>query len=425
MEIDLPYNFDVDQRPFQAQIWDSPKMNKLLCVPRRHGKTSLAINYLISEAIQNTNKVYWYVCPTQRQAKEVVWKAPDMINRYLPPQAVKNKNEVELCIYFKNGAQIHIKGADDPDSLRGTNPFGIIMDEYAQIKPQLYDEILMPIVKANGGWVWLMGTPKGRNDFFIKYQRLAQNPNWQVLKIKASEAGILSNEVLTEARQSMTERAFSQEFETEFLEGAGQVFRRIKENATSELREPESNVDYVLGVDLARVQDWTVIKVFNTKNWQEVYSDRFNQIDWNLQKARIEAIARRYNNALIRVDATGAGDIIAEDLKNQGLMVEAFVFTNNSKKNIMQNLSMLLESDQIKILPDDITIKELEAFTFEVGSTGTIKYSAPEGLHDDAVCSLALAVWQLPVKELKPLDDYLSTNKSSLGYNEWGEPVYT
>lgn len=424
MEIILPYNFYPEARPFQAQIWNSKQKNKLLVIPRRHGKTSLALNFLICEAIQNSNKIYWYIAPTIKQAKEIVWKAPEMLLKYLPKEAVEKKNEVELTIYLKNGAQIHVKGADDPDSLRGTNPFGVIIDEYAQIKPELYDEILMPILKANGGWVWLMGTPKGKNDFYLKYQKFLNDSNWFVMRLKASEAKVLPPDVLEEAKQSMTQAAFSQEFETEFLDGAGIVFRRIRENACTLPEEPQSGVDYFVGVDLARHVDWTVIKVFRTDTWKEVYHDRFNQIDYNLQKAKIEAVIRRYNNAMARIDATGVGDPIVEDLKMQGLGIEGFVFTANSKAQIIQNLVMMLESDQIKILPEETTVKELEAFAYEVGHTGRVRYSAPDGQHDDCVMALALAVYKLPPKSVATLTgvEYL-TREIETKYNSYGEPI--
>lgn len=423
--IELPYNFYPETRPFQAQIWNAPQKNKILVIPRRHGKTSLALNWLICEAIQNPNKVYWYIAPTQKQAKEIVWKAPEMIGKYLPMEAVDKKNEVELTIYLKNGAQIHVKGADNPDSLRGTNPFGVIIDEYAQIKPELYDEILMPILKANGGWVWLMGTPKGKNDFYLKYEKFKNDSEWFVLRLRASEAKVLPPDVLLEAQKSMTQTAYSQEFETEFLDGAGAVFRRVRQNAAVLPEEPQSGVDYFVGVDLARHVDWTVIKVFRTDTWQEVYHDRFNQIDYNLQKAKIEAVIRRYNNASARIDATGVGDPIVEDLRMQGLAIEGFVFTNSSKAQIVQNLVLLLESDQIKILPDEQTVKELEAFSYEIGATGNVRYSAPDGQHDDCVMALALATYKLPPKTPKSYEGVEFLNRViEPKYNEYGEPSY-
>lgn len=422
MAIELPYNFEPSQRPFQAKIWNDKRKNKLLVIPRRHGKTSLAINWLIVEAIKNPNKVYWYLCPTQRQAKEVVWKAPEMINKYLPIEAVDKKNEVELTIYLKNGAQICVKGGDEPDSLRGTNPYGVIIDEYAQIKPEIYDEILMPILKANGGWVWMIGTPKGKNHFYLRYQQAQHLQDWQVVHLKATDSNVLSSEILAEAKKDMTEKAFSQEFLCEFLEGAGNIFRRYKENATTRGAEAVHGGQYQIGVDLARHQDFTVISVIDAKTHKQVHLDRFNQIDWNLQMSRIEAITRRYNNAKINIDSTGVGDPITLELKQRGLNVEAFVFTNQVKNALIQNLALQLEQDKIKIIPDEEQLKELGNYTFETTAHGNIRYGAPSGQHDDIVTALALSVYNLPEKQL--VNRTYLEDETAIRYSDFGEPVY-
>jgi phage FluMu gp28-like protein len=419
MQIELPYNFEF--RKFQEEIWFDERKNKLLVIPRRHGKTSLAINWLIQEAICNPNQVYWYIAPTYTQAKGIVWRAPDMLNKYLPPEAIKDKNQSELIIYFKNGSQICVKGADNPDSLRGMNPQGVIIDEYAQVKPEIYDEILMPILKANSGWVWLVGTPKGKNHFYQKYMQCQHLPDWQVSHLKASKSGVLPKFVLEEAKKAMTEKAFQQEFECEFLEGAGNIFRRILENATSAPEEP-TNHEYQMGVDLARHVDFTVISVIDTKTRRQVYLDRFNQIDWNLQMARIEAIARRYNNAKINIDCTGVGDPITLELKQRGLNIEAFTFTNPVKNALIQNLALCLEQDKIKILHDEVQIQELSNYTFETTAHGNIRYGAPDGQHDDCTIALALAVYNLPERPLinaMPLEEQMG-----ITYNQYGEPVY-
>src|SRR5258708_3189743 len=228
MDITIPYNFDLSARPYQFDILDDPRSNKVLILHRRAGKTSLALNKLIVEATypENAGKVFYYVCPTQRQAKEVVWKAPDMLFRYLPEEIVEKKNEVELTIYLKNKSQIHIKGADDPDNLRGTNPYGIVLDEYAQMKPEVYNEIFRPVLAANGGWVWFIGTPKGKEDLYNKFRFAQDNmKTWQALIIKASESNIIPTEALQLAQREMTQAAYTQEFECEFLEGAGTIFR--------------------------------------------------------------------------------------------------------------------------------------------------------------------------------------------------------
>jgi hypothetical protein len=150
-------------------------------------------------------------------------------------------------------------------------------------------------------------------------------------------------------------------------------------------------------VDLAKYNDWSVLTPFNLNTFIAYPQERFNQIDYNLQKAKIEAMARRFGNALIWPDSTGVGDPIVEDLKARGLRIgndgEGFKFTKVSRMNLLNNLAILLEQDKIKIPDDEGLISELESFQYSLGETGKIKVKAPEGLHDDRCISLALAVW--------------------------------
>jgi len=158
-----------------------------------------------------------------------------------------------------------------------------------------------------------------------------------------------------------------------------------------------------MGVDLAKYNDWTVITPFNMSTFIAYPQDRFNQVDWRLQKARIEVAARKYGNALMRVDSTGIGDPVAEDLKAQGLNFDddsSFKFTEQSRANLLNNLAILLEQGKIKIPNDPILISEMEGMQYSTGETGKLKVVSTTK-HDDCVMSLALAVWGIkdPIKE--------------------------
>lgn len=408
-----PHNFDLTTRPYQGQIFFDKRRNKVLVIHRRAGKTSLALNKLLYDATlpENYGKVYYYVCPTQRQAKDIVWKAPDMLQKYLPDYVVEKRNEVELTIYLKKGivkgvkggkdlpcggSQIYIKGADDPDSLRGTNPYGVVLDEYAQMRPEVYNEIFRPVLAANGGWIWFMGTPKGKDDFYAKYNYAKEHPKqWQSYLLKASQSNVIPAENLAEAKNEMHEKAFSQEFECEFLEGTGIIFRRIGENVYGQFEEPSQSKQYKMGVDLARLHDYTVLTVIDRHTHNVVYFDRFKEIDWQFQKARIEALARRYNNCPITIDATGIGDAISGDLRRLGLQIQDIRFTSQTKKDLIENLAVMIEQNRIRYPNILELIKELEDYTYALLPTGNIRYEAPAGAFDDCVISLALAVWQI------------------------------
>lgn len=394
----IPFNFDPRVRPFQLEILKNPARFKSLIIHRKAGKTALAINKLIIESQLHQNKVFWYVAPTYRQAKEIVWKDPEMLQKYLPTQIVDKKNDTELSIYFKNGSVLSVKGADEPDSLRGPNPLGTVLDEFPTMKPQVWDEIISPIVFANPeAWCWFIGTPKPMGSHAHKIHDEAKTrPGWFSMTITADSSGIIPAEALAEARTTMTQDAFEQEFMCKWFDEGGVVFRGVDQCVEGEYKEtPDTRFNYQFGFDLAMHVDWTVGIGINKSTHKVCFFDRYNQIDYNLQKARIEATLRRYGNPPCNMDQTGVGEPIVQDLQSRGLNINGIQFTESMKKNLVTNLALNIEQRLIKFPKIPELIEELKIYGYEILPSGKIRYGAPEGRHDDTVMALALAVWNL------------------------------
>lgn len=395
MEITIPYQWT--PAPHQLSVLQRPQRFQVLVMHRKAWKTTLAINQLIRWAIA-AQGVYWYIAPFLNQAKKIVWQDPGMLPRYCPPSIWEKRNNSELTIPFPNGSILQIIGADHPDSLRGPNPRGVILDEYGDMKSEVWSGIIQPVMIANpDAWCWFVGTPRGRNDFFQKFQyaKTSEDKNWAWSYLPASQSGIISREGLEEARKTTTQAFYDQEYECLWLEGAGQFFHRIRENTYEGRLFPDPSHYYRLGVDLAKYQDWTVLSPFDLNTFKAHHQERFNQVEWSYQRARIEAAHHRFNRAKLRVDASGVGDPIVEDLTRDGIMDAegGFKFTEESRRQLLKHLAILLESDRIKIPNDEGLIEELESFRYELGDTGKVKITVPEGLHDDRVVALALAVW--------------------------------
>ncbi len=365
---------------------------------RKAHKTTLAINELHrwASAVRGT---YWYVAPFYNQAKKIVWQDPEMMPKYINPEIWEKRNNSELYITYPNGSVLYVMGADKPDSLRGPNPRGVILDEYGDMKPEIWAGIIQPIMTANpDAWCWFMGTPKGKNDFYQKYIMAGENPNWMRSLLKASDSGIISQEALKEAKKTTTEAFYKQEYECDFLDNASAVFRRVRNNLWDGNLEPQYYHSYQLGIDLAKYDDWTVITPVDKNTFKVGNQDRFNKIDWNLQVSRIEANAYKFYHPILKVDSTGVGDPICETLVNKGLNVdpvEGIKFTELSRKQLLENLAILLEHDKIKIPNNETLLNELESFSYKLTENKRIKMEVPEGMHDDCVMSLALAVWGL------------------------------
>lgn len=345
---------------------------------------------------------YWHVFPTYREGKDAIWRDPNMLFNIIPKQLIASINHSELVVYFKNGSYYQIKGADNPDSLRGAGPYGLVLDEYDTMKPDVWG-ILEPIVRANGGWVWFIGTPKGKKQLFEAYQKGQENHNeWKSWRLKATESGIIPLEQLEESKKSMSAALFNQEWQTEFLEGEGSVFRNVRDIATALPAKPIAGHYYTMGVDLAKVQDFTVVSVWDRTTNAQVYQDRYQMLEWPYQKQKIASIARHYNNALVMLDATGLGDPVADDLLRDGLAVQPIKLTSESKKELIEKLSIYIEQKRIAIIPLQETLFEYDNFSYEIGPTGKIRYQARDGFHDDIVISHALGVWDLQPMYAKP-----------------------
>lgn len=402
MEITVPHNFN--PRPYQIPLLkalDNGITRAIIVWNRRSGKDKTCFNYIIKKACERVG-TYYYFLPTRVQAKKVIWDNIDndgfkMLD-HIPAELIQSTNGTELKVELKNGSIIQLVPADEfKKSGVGANPVGVVFSEYSVTDREAWS-FVSPILAANGGWAIFNFTPRGKNHAWELLQKAKDNDKWfwEVLTVK--ETSVLSTEALAEEKSNMPEALFMQEYYCEFLEGAGQFFRRIMANVYEVPPLLTEEGDFQLGVDLAKYQDWTVITPFNLNNFVVYPQDRFNQVDWNLQKARIEVSARRFNDALIWPDATGVGDPIVEDLKARGLRIggengEGFKFSETSRNNLLNNLSILLEQDKIKIPNDAGLIGELESFRYEMTERGKIKVTVPEGMHDDRVMSLALAVW--------------------------------
>lgn len=340
--------------------------------------------------------VCYYVLPTYRQAKQVIWDA--LINDHVPPQIITKKNDSELAIYYKNGVIQRFIGAEDFDKHRGTNPFDVVFDEFSEQPEQIWTAIFQPVLMENGGTATFVYTPKGKNHSWKLLELARTNPLWFVSVKGVKDTQVFTEEDLKEVRINTPQALYDQEYNVAFLEGASQFFKRIHQNKYPlDVVLPDEG-EFQLGVDLAKYNDWTVLTPFNLTNFVVYEQERFNQIDWNLQKAKIEAMARRRNNALIWPDSTGLGDPIVEDLKARGLRIggenqEGFKFTETSRQNLLNNLAILLEQDKIKIPADEGLISELEAFQYTLSDSGKVKVKVPDGMHDDRVMSLALSVY--------------------------------
>jgi phage terminase large subunit len=184
---------------------------------RRAGKTVACVHDLQRGALTSDQERprFAYLSPYLRQSKQVAWdylRAAMTASRALGASV----HETELRVDYPNGGQVRLFGADNPDALRGIYLDGVVLDEYADMDPRVWSEIIRPALADRRGWAVFIGTPKGRNAFFDLWRRAQTEPGWFSLMLKASETGLIAEEELMLARRDLSEAQYAQEFECSF-----------------------------------------------------------------------------------------------------------------------------------------------------------------------------------------------------------------
>ena len=206
-----------EPRQPQKEIHKAVKNNRwtVAVCHRRMGKTVAAINQLIHSALQNEKQSpqYAYIAPTYSQAKRIAW---DYLKDYTRPLGgVPNVSELRVDFM---GRRISLYGADNPDALRGIYLDGAVIDEYGDVNPGLFTEVIRPALSDRIGWAMFIGTPKGSNHFktLRDFADTEDNDNWVLKEFKASETKLIDAEELKDAKKAMGENKYEQEFEISF-----------------------------------------------------------------------------------------------------------------------------------------------------------------------------------------------------------------
>jgi phage terminase large subunit-like protein len=194
------------------------------------------------------------------------------------------------------------------------------------------------------------------------------------------------------ARERVPDRTYRQEWLAEFVDDGGGVFRRVLEAATGTVQDdPIDGHNYVMGVDWGKSNDYTVIAVIDSETKELVLMDRSNKVDYSVQVMRLTALCDRFHPAAIVAERNSMGEPLIEALQRSDLPVIPFITTNATKANIIDGLALAFERGDLRIIHDPILVSELQAYESERLPSGLQRYSAPDGMHDDCVMSLAMA----------------------------------
>jgi hypothetical protein len=376
---------------YQKAILNSTARYTITEASTKAGKTFSHLWWLFEQS-NNPSKIganYWWIAPVYSQAQI----AFSRVKRVVAQSGVYKVNESKLYIETPAGAFLWFKSAEKPDNLYGEDVYAAVFDEFTRAREAAWIALRTTLTATKAPCKFI-GNVKGKGNWGYKLglKARAGEPGYEYFKITAYDAvaaGILDAQEIEQAKRDLPDHAFRELYLAEALDDMANPFGIKFIDACI---KPLSNNDPVcFGVDLAKSVDWTVI-IGLDDDGDICFFDRW-QSDWAQTRRRL---IQTIGSVPAFIDSTGVGDPIVEDIKKECPYVEGYFFTNNSKQQIMEGLVVAVQNQQISIL-DGIMREEMESFEFEYSRTG-VKYRAPEGMHDDMVCALALAKAKHSVK---------------------------
>ena len=241
---------DIKLLPWQEKVYESKARFKVVAAGRRTGKSRLAAWMLIVNALSEKDGKVFYVAPTQGQARDIMWQT--LLELGSP--VIKSAHINNLQITLVNGAVISLKGADRPETMRGVSLKFLVLDEYADMKPTVFEQILRPALADNKGETLFIGTPMGRNHFYelYKYAELGDDETYEGWHFTSYDNPLLDPEEIEIAKKSMSTYSFRQEFMASFEAMGSEIF---KEEWVKFADEPPAIGEYYIAIDLAGFAD--------------------------------------------------------------------------------------------------------------------------------------------------------------------------
>ena len=367
---------------------EARRFNVVAC-GRRFGKTTMGVD-LLDGPVLDGQPVGWFAATNALLAE--AWR--DIKRAYEP--VTRDKSEQQHRIELITGGVVEMWSLEATGAGRGRKYQRAVIDEAASTRDleTVWNENIRPTLTDYQGDGWMLGTPKGRDYFWTLWMR-GQDPQeqeWRSWQFPTVANPHISPAEVEAARADMPERAFLQEFEAQFIEDGAGVFRRVREAATAAAQDAAvADHQYVMGVDWGKHADFTVLTLIDTTLGHLAALERFNKIDYAYQLKRLTALYERFRPETIIPERNSMGEPLIEQLAGMDLPVRPFTTTNASKAEAIESLALALERGDLAILNDPVLVSELLAYESERLPSGLLRYTAPPGLHDDCVMSLALA----------------------------------
>lgn len=364
---------------------------------RRWGKTIYLQKWYNKDLLNGFPVAYF--CPTYKMLSEV-WDS--MKDRYR--DLIVDTSEQEKHFKLITGGIFDCWSEQNFDSVRGRKYKKVALDEAAMYAKgaNAWTKAIRPLLSDYRGEALFPSTPLGQNWYFQLYVRGLDplQSDWSSYQLPTSGNPYIDKQEILDAQRDLPERIFKQEYLAEFLEDGSGVFRGVTNVCSLEIgwATYDPSHRYVFGVDWAKINDFTVVVIFDATTNRMVELERFQDIDFTVQIARVVGILNKWQPFFGYVEYNGIGEMPFQQLKKQWRYAEPFYTTNDTKDMIISGLSADIEKRNADLggcyLLNHPQLKsELMSYEVTRTATGKWKYGAVAGAHDDTVMATALA-WQ-------------------------------
>lgn len=376
---------------------------------RRSGKTTTG-EFLAGHAaaIQNCS-VGWFA-PNYKYLLDAWREIKLMLG-----DAIVRVDSQEKRLEMIGGGFIDFWTMDSDDPARGRKYSLAIIDECGIVKNLLscWQSAIRPTLVDYRGSAYFLGTPKGRREFFQLFAKgESGDPDWASFRLETGDNPMIDKDEIEAARRDLPPKIFDQEFRGIPDDDGGNPFG-IPAIAACYDKPKKGGKVAAFGVDLAKSQDWTVV-VGLSASGEEVVFDRWQHVPWH---DTIERICRIVGDTQTLVDSTGVGDPVLEQIQKRVPQAEGYIFSLPSKQRLMEGLAVGIQSGSLALSNPTLRM-ELEQFGYEYTAHG-VRYSGPEGAHDDTVCALALARQRLVTLSLPAVVTFSPTQQVMGGVDLW------
>ena len=361
-------NLRVELHPKQTEVFNDEHRFKVVAAGRRFGKSRLAAWTLIIEALKSKEKDVFYVAPTFQQAKDIMWT----VLKELGHEVIKSVHENTAVITLVNDRKIYLKGSDRPDTMRGVGLAYVVVDEYADMKPQVFEQILRPALSDVKGGALFIGTPKGRNHFYELYQMAQkdEDEDWSSFHFTSFDNPLLDPKEIEAAKKSMSSFSFRQEYLASFEAASSELFKEEWIHYVDSDDTP-SDGQYYIAVDLAGFEDVSKQASNKKKHLDETaiavvkvtldgwFVDTIVYGRWDIKETanKILETAKSYDVRLVGIERGMARNAVLpylQDLmKKKSFFISVIELTHGNKKKtdrIVWALQGRFEHGRIKLV---------------------------------------------------------------------------